>query len=169
PDEARSTPYSTDIARGVQAPIFHVNGDDPEAAIRVARIAFDFREQFKKDVVIDMFCYRRHGHNEGDDPSYTQPFLYRKIKEHPSVAVLYADRLVRERVLTQEEVVEMRKRTSARFAEAYDASQKNAERYELQELSAVPDREIENFCPRTSVNQQTLDRVTRALTAFPEN
>ena len=89
PDESRSTPYSTDVARGVQAPIFHVNGDDPEAAIRVVQIAFDYRQQFKKDVVIDMICYRRHGHNEGDDPSYTQPVMYRKIKEHPSVATLY--------------------------------------------------------------------------------
>ncbi len=86
PDESRSTPYCTDIARGLQAPIFHVNGDDPEAGIRVAQIAFDYRQQFKGDVVIDMICYRRHGHNEGDDPSYTQPILYRKIKEHPSVA-----------------------------------------------------------------------------------
>ena len=71
----------------------------PEAAIRVAHIAFDYRQQFKKDVVIDMFCYRRHGHNEGDDPSYTQPILYRKIKEHPSVGTLYAERLVREGVI----------------------------------------------------------------------
>ena len=85
------------MREAVQAPIFHVNGDDPEAAIRVAQIAFDFRQQFKKDVVIDMFCYRRHGHNEGDDPSYTQPMMYRKIRQHPSVATLYAERLVREK------------------------------------------------------------------------
>ena len=86
PDESRSTPYSTDVARGVQAPIFHVNGDSPQAAIRTVQIAFDYRQRFKKDVVIDMICYRRHGHNEADDPSYTQPILYRKIKEQPSVA-----------------------------------------------------------------------------------
>ena len=86
PDEARSTPYSTDVARMVQAPIFHVNGDDPEACVRVAQMAYDYRQRFKRDVVIDMFCYRRHGHNEADDPSYTQPILYRKIRQHPSVA-----------------------------------------------------------------------------------
>src|SRR5205807_4703563 len=136
-DDARSTPYSTDIARGVQAPIFHVNGDDPEAAIRVARVAFDFREQFKKDVVIDMFCYRRHGHNEGDDPSYTQPLLYRKIREHPSVAVQYAERLVREEIESQEEVAGVRKSISAKLNEAYDAAKQTKERFEVQELSAV--------------------------------
>ena len=110
PDEARSTPYSTDVARMVQAPIFHVNGDDPEACLRVAQLAYDYRQEFKKDVVIDMFCYRRHGHNEGDDPSYTQPILYRKIRQHPSVAVQYAERLVREEFLDEAQVAEIRAR-----------------------------------------------------------
>ncbi len=169
PDEARSTPYSTDVARGVQAPIFHVNGDDPEAAIRVAQIAFDYRQQFKKDVVIDMFCYRRHGHNEADDPSYTQPILYRKIKEHPSVGKLYGERLVREGVLTAEEVAEMRKGFAQSLSAAYDAAQKSSERFEGQELAAVPSDELASFCPRTAVNKATIDRVIRALTQFPEN
>ena len=124
PDESRSTPYSTDIARGVQAPIFHVNGDDPEAAIRVVQIAFDYRQQFKKDVVIDMICYRRHGHNEGDDPSYTQPILYRKIKEHPSVATLYARAAgARRRAHRGRSAAGMRKAVAARLSEAYDAVQ----------------------------------------------
>ncbi len=166
-DDARSTPYSTDIARGVQAPIFHVNGDDPEAAIRVAQVAFDYREQFKKDVVIDMFCYRRHGHNEGDDPSYTQPILYRKIKEHPSVAALYADRLVREGVLTSEECDQLRQQTAGRLAAAFDAAQQSAERYELQELSAVSTEEIANFCPRTSVDRELIERIVDGITRFP--
>ncbi len=169
PDEARSTPYSTDVARGVQAPIFHVNGDDPEAAIRVAQIAFDYRQQFKKDVVIDMFCYRRHGHNEADDPSYTQPILYRKIKEHPAVGKLYGERLVREGVLAVEDVAEMRKGFAQALSAAYDAAQKTSERFEGQELAAVPSDEIASFCPRTSVNKATIDRVIRALTQFPEN
>ena len=85
PDVARSSEYSTDVAKMIQAPIFHVNGDDPEACVRVARLAFAYRQKFNKDVVIDMICYRRHGHNEGDDPSYTQPEMYRRIDARPSV------------------------------------------------------------------------------------
>ncbi|MFB3829520.1 MAG: multifunctional oxoglutarate decarboxylase/oxoglutarate dehydrogenase thiamine pyrophosphate-binding subunit/dihydrolipoyllysine-residue succinyltransferase subunit [Bryobacteraceae bacterium] len=166
PEESRSTPYSTDVARGVQAPIFHVNGDDPEAAIRVVQIAFDFRQRFKKDVVIDMICYRRHGHNEGDDPSYTQPILYRKIKDHPSVAKLYSERLLRDRVVTGEQVAEMRRRVVERLNQAYDESRARAERFEPQELSAVPEQEIGASRPRTAVNRATLERVVRALTAF---
>src|ERR1019366_7173014 len=125
-------------SRGVQAPIFHVNGDDPDAAVRVVQIAFDYRQQFKKDVVIDMICYRRHGHNEGDDPSYTQPILYRKIKEHPSVAVLYQQRLAREGAATGAECAVLRKELAGGLPAAYDAAQERAEHYELQELSAVP-------------------------------
>src|SRR5438874_5430616 len=132
PDESRSSPYSTDVARAVQAPIFHVNGDDPEACVRVLEVAFEFRQQFKKDVVIDMICYRRHGHNEGDDPSYTQPIMYRKIKEHPPVGALYEQRLIREGALTAEEAKAMRSEVSAKLSAAYDAVQERAERYELQ-------------------------------------
>src|SRR5271157_924783 len=169
PDESRSTPYSTDVARGVQAPIFHVNGDDPEAAIRVTQIAFEYRQRFKKDVVIDMICYRRHGHNEGDDPSYTQPILYRKIKAHPSVAVLYQERLAREGVATDAECAGIRTELAGRLSAAFDAAQARAERYELQELSAVPSEDIGAFCPRTAVNRQVLDRVIRGMTNFPED
>jgi len=169
PDESRSTPYSTDIARGVQAPIFHVNGDSPQAAIRTVQIAFDYRQRFKKDVVIDMYCYRRHGHNEGDDPSYTQPILYRKIKEHPSVAKLYGDRLVREGVLAAEEVTAMRRAVSQRLSDAYDAVQQKSESYQLPELSAISRDDVPSFCPRTAVNQQVLERVVRGITTFPES
>jgi len=169
PDESRSTPYSTDVARAVQAPIFHVNGDDPEAAVRVLEVAFDFRQRFKKDVVIDMICYRRHGHNEGDDPSYTQPILYRKIKSHPSVSTLYQERLMREGIIGREDAEAMRKEVSARLSAAYDAVQQRSERFEGQELSAVPSEEIGEFCPRTAVSLGLVDRVTQGITRFPEN
>jgi 2-oxoglutarate dehydrogenase E1 component len=167
PEEARSSPYSTDVARTVQAPIFHVNGDDPEAAIRAVEVAFDFRQQFSKDVVIDMFCYRRHGHNEADDPSYTQPLLYRKIKDHPSVAVLYAERLIREGILQQEDVERMRQAASTRLNAAFDLSRQHVERLEPQELSTVPAQAIPAASPRTSADAETLGRVLTGVTTFP--
>ncbi|MEL0023810.1 MAG: thiamine pyrophosphate-dependent enzyme, partial [Alphaproteobacteria bacterium] len=96
PNYSRSSPYPTDVAKMVMAPIFHVNGDDPEAVVHVARIATEFRQAFGTDVVIDMFCYRRFGHNEGDEPAFTQPQMYKAIGEHPSTCEIYAQRLVDE-------------------------------------------------------------------------
>src|SRR5207302_5824751 len=93
PSAARSSTYPSDVAKGVQAPIFHVNGDDPEAVVEVARAAAEFRQQFKKDVVIDLFCYRRHGHNEADEPAFTQPLMYRTIARHATTRQIYAERL----------------------------------------------------------------------------
>jgi len=103
PKNSRSSPYPSDVALMVEAPIFHVNGDDPEAVVYAAKVATEYRQLFGKDVVIDMFCYRRFGHNEGDDPTMTQPLMYQKIKAHPSVREIYATRLVGEGVITQAE------------------------------------------------------------------
>jgi multifunctional 2-oxoglutarate metabolism enzyme len=104
PHDARSSTYCTDVARMVQAPIFHVNGDDPEAVVHVAGLAYEYRQHWKRDVVIDMVGYRRWGHNEGDEPSYTQPLMYAKIKTHPSVAQIYGEALVRQGVITAAEL-----------------------------------------------------------------
>ena len=103
PSQARSMTYATDIAKGIQVPIFHVNGDDPEAVVRVAQLAFEFRETFKKDVIIDLVCYRRRGHNEGDDPSMTQPLMYNLIEAKRSVRTLYLESLVGRGDITREE------------------------------------------------------------------
>jgi len=103
PRNSRSSPYPSDVALMVEAPIFHANGDDPEAVTFAAKVAIEYRQKFGKDVVVDMFCYRRFGHNEGDDPTFTQPAMYAKIKDHPSVRELYAQRLVQEGVVTQEQ------------------------------------------------------------------
>ena len=104
PRYSRSSPYPSDSALMVEAPIFHANGDDPEAVVYAAKVAIEYRQQFSKDVVIDMFCYRRFGHNEGDDPTMTQPLMYAKIKDHPSTRELYGAKLVAEAVVSQAEV-----------------------------------------------------------------
>ncbi len=103
PLDTRSTPYCTDVAKMVQAPVFHVNGDDPEAVVFVTRMALDFRNQFHKDVIVDLICYRRLGHNEADEPAVTQPMMYKKIREHPTPRAVYADRLIANGVLAKEE------------------------------------------------------------------
>ena len=103
PQYSRSGPYSSDVAKGHQAPVFHVNADDPEAVVHIARIATEFRQEFKADVVIDMVCYRRHGHNESDEPAFTQPLMYRKIASQPTTRALYSDKLVRDGTLTKEQ------------------------------------------------------------------
>lgn len=108
PRFSRSSPYCTDVAKMIEAPIFHVNGDDPEAVVHVAKIATEFRQKFGKPVVIDMFCYRRHGHNESDEPAFTQPLMYKAIKSHPTVTTLYTNQLINEGVVTEEEAERMR-------------------------------------------------------------
>jgi 2-oxoglutarate dehydrogenase E1 component len=122
PSAARSSPYPSDIAKGVQAPIFHVNGDDPEAVAEVARAAVEFRQQFKKDVVVDLFCYRRHGHNEADEPAFTQPLMYRTIARHPTTRQLYAERLVEEGVLRKEDADAMASRFIAELETAFETA-----------------------------------------------
>jgi len=169
PDASRSSIYATDIARAVDAPVFHVNGDDPESCLRVAQLAFDFRQQFGKDVVIDMICYRRHGHNEGDDPSYTQPILYRKIRQHPSVATLYAERLVREKVVTNDEVERMKKAIKQRLSEAQELSQQRQSQYEYQELAEVDEQAVRKQIPQTAADRALLERVIYGSTIFPED
>jgi 2-oxoglutarate dehydrogenase E1 component len=104
PRYSRSSPYPSDVAKMIDAPIFHVNGDDPEAVVFAAKVAIEFRQKFHKPVVIDMFCYRRHGHNEGDEPAFTQPVMYKKIATHPTTLEIYSRRLVAEGVMTEGEI-----------------------------------------------------------------
>ncbi|MEZ5814094.1 MAG: 2-oxoglutarate dehydrogenase E1 component [Alphaproteobacteria bacterium] len=123
PKFSRSGPYSTDVAKMLAAPIFHVNGDDPEAVVHVARIATEFRQKFKRDVVIDMYCYRRFGHNEGDEPAFTQPLMYKAIAKHPPAREIYAERLVAEKVVTAEESQQMLDDFNAHLEEAFKATE----------------------------------------------
>jgi 2-oxoglutarate decarboxylase len=131
PGESRSTVYATDVAKGIQAPIFHVNGDDPEAVVRVSELAFEFRQKFKRDVVIDIICYRRRGHNEGDDPSMTQPLMYNLIEAKRSVRTLYLESLVGRGDITREEFeaanTSFQSRLENAFVEVHEAMSKPVE------------------------------------------
>src|SRR5215831_18633226 len=122
PAAARSSPYPSDVAKGVQAPIFHVNGDDPEAVVEVTRAATEYRQQFKKDVVIDLFCYRRHGHNEADEPAFTQPLMYRAIARHPTTREIYAKRLVEAGVMSEGDADAMATRFIAELETQFEAA-----------------------------------------------
>ena len=167
PESARSSEYPTDIAKAVQAPILHVNGDDPEACVRVARLAFAYRQQFHKDVVIDMVCYRRHGHNEGDDPSYTQPLMYRKIDGLRSVRKRYVETLVRRGDLTLDEAEQALEDFHARMQSALDETRQSAP---TDEIVAAPHPPSRGVLPHivTGVARSELDRVFAALDSVPD-
>jgi len=121
PLNSRSSPYPTDIALMVEAPIFHVNGDDPEAVVHAAKVATEFRQKFHKDVVIDIFCYRRFGHNEGDEPMFTQPLMYKAIKKHPTTLQLYADRLVNDGLIPAGEIEDTKAAFQSHLNEEFEA------------------------------------------------
>ena len=166
PYDSRSSQYCTDVARAIQAPIFHVNGDDPEACVRVAQLAYDYRQKFKKDAVIDMVCYRKHGHNEGDDPSYTQPLLYEKIKVQPSVTKQYTARLEREKTLSSAELQAMYRRVADKLNFVYDEAQRNKPEYELEEVPTATQES--QFRTQTAIDGDTIERVLMGTTSFPE-
>jgi 2-oxoglutarate decarboxylase len=170
PEEARSSPYATDLARSVQAPIFHVNGDDPDSAARVAHLAAAYRMRFKKDVVIDILCYRRHGHNEADEPSFTQPILYRKIRGKPSVRLLYAEKLEDAGTIGREALESMGREVRRRLERAYQESRKGDHRFEPDVPLAVSEEELQEFQPagETAVSMELLRELARRLSRIPD-
>ena len=167
PESARSGFYSTDVAKIIQAPILHVNGDDPEACVRVARLAFAYRQRFRKDVVIDMVCYRRHGHNEGDDPSYTQPLMYAKIDQRRSVRKLFTESLVKRGQLSLEEAEGALDDFQKRLQSALEETRQSAPASAV--VARVPPRPV-GVQPafETGVDRKVLDRIYDALSRPPE-
>ncbi len=165
PQSARSSVYTSDVARTVQAPIFHVNGDDPEACSRVARLAWDYRQAFHKDVVIDMVCYRRYGHNEGDDPSYTQPLMYKAIAQRRSVRKLYVESLVKRGDITVEQAEQSLSDFQSKLQDALDTTRaKEAVSVKVprppKPLGVLPHIE-------TGVDVAAIDAIFEQLTAYP--
>src|SRR4051812_32267792 len=174
PRYSRSSPYPSDVAKMIEAPIFHANGDDPEAVVFAAKIATEFRQKFQKPVVIDMFCYRRHGHNEGDEPAFTQPLMYRAIKAHPTTLEIYGKKLVTEGVVTEGEVEKMRADWRARLDAEYEASQgykaNNADWLDGRWADIKASRDHDD--PRrgiTGVDVGTLREIGAAITAAPKD
>ncbi|MEM6811354.1 MAG: 2-oxoglutarate dehydrogenase E1 component [Pseudomonadota bacterium] len=172
PKYGRSGPYCTDVAKMLAAPIFHVNGDDPEAVVHVARIATEFRQKFKKDVVIDMFCYRRLGHNEGDEPSFTQPLMYKQIKSQETTKAKYAQKLITDGLLTPEK----RQQTIDTFEQKMEDAFAAAEGYKNNEADAMDgawsgldDAPDGNRKGNTAVDQKSLQKVAEVITHVPDD
>jgi 2-oxoglutarate dehydrogenase E1 component len=171
PRFARSSPYPSDVARMIEAPIFHVNGDDPEAVVHVAKIATEFRQQFRKPVVIDMFCYRRFGHNEGDEPAFTQPLMYKRIREHTPVTDIYGQRLVDEGLLAKGEVDELRESVHKHLDSEFDL----ADNYRPNKADWLDGRWSGLSRPEegprkgeTGVALETLNKIGEKITTLPK-
>jgi 2-oxoglutarate dehydrogenase E1 component len=171
PHFSRSSPYPTDIALMVEAPIFHVNGDDPEAVVHAAKVATEFRQKFHKDVVIDMFCYRRFGHNEGDEPMFTNPAMYKKIKTHKTTLQLYTERLVKDGLIPEGEIEDMKAAFQAHLNEEFETG-KNFKPNKADWLDgrwSHLDREGEEYTPgKTAITKKLLAEIGTALTRVPD-
>ena len=172
PESARSSVYATDVAKMVQSPIFHVNGDDPEACIRAMKLAYEFRQQFHKDVVIDVVCYRRHGHNEGDEPSFTQPRMYKLIKEHRSVRKIYTEQLLRKGDIDPKEAEEWLDQFQEKLQEAFDRTKESNKPQETRD-PLWTDEDVTGFqkdpSPDTAIPRAQFDAIGNVLTTTPEN
>jgi 2-oxoglutarate dehydrogenase E1 component len=172
--ETRSSLYCTDIAKVMESPVFHVNGDDPEACVHAAKMAVELRQAFGIDVYIDILCYRRYGHNEGDDPNFTQPLLYRSIKGHPNVLDIYVDRLIDEGAITQTEADGVTKDFNSMLQQSFQSARENKPdihvSYLQREWSKFRQAKPEDFeeSPETGVSKRRLDRGIKAMTSIPD-
>ena len=172
PRFSRSSPYPSDLAKMIDAPIFHVNGDDPEAVVHVAKIAIEFRQRFRKPVVIDMFCYRRHGHNEADEPAFTQPLMYQRIAKHPSVVEVYSGRLVQEGLLSRAEVDRLQAEFRAYLEEEFaagEAYRPNRADWLDGKWSGIGHADEGARRGVTGVDLDLLKEVGRKITSFPKS
>ncbi|HEY6815824.1 MAG TPA: thiamine pyrophosphate-dependent enzyme, partial [Croceibacterium sp.] len=175
PKFARSSPYPSDVAKGIQVPILHVNGDDPEAVTFACKLAIEYRQKFGNDIVIDMWCYRRFGHNEGDEPSFTQPLMYARIRQHPRVSEIYAERLIEEGVIDAETLPHMRYEFDALLEGEFEAgkSYKPNEadwfggRWSGLNKPADPETARRNIA--TAIDRKLFESLGRTLTTVPED
>jgi multifunctional 2-oxoglutarate metabolism enzyme len=167
PEAGRSTIYSTDVARMTQLPIFHINGDDPEAAYRALQIALEYRQEFNKDVVLDLIGFRRLGHNETDEPSYTQPLMYARVKAHPGVRAVYAKRLIKEGVITEEELNELIAERVRRYESALENAKRKVKEEPVHPQPEVIEMDGSDVVP-TGVDPEIVKSIGRKIAVVPE-
>jgi len=171
PRFARSSPYPSDLAKMVEAPILHVNGDDPEAVVHCARIAMEFRQKFNRDVVIDMICYRRFGHNEGDEPSFTQPIMYKKIKNHPTTLSVYSKKLIQQKIISQSEFEAMKLDFKNLLTEQFKTAKEYKPKLEWYEgvWSRFKPEKGKDKRGTTGVSIEKIKKIGKKLVVIPEN
>jgi 2-oxoglutarate dehydrogenase E1 component len=174
PEEGRSSMYATDVAKMIEAPIFHVNGDDPLAVKFVTEMSLDFRQEFGRDVVIDMYCYRKHGHQEVDEPSFTQPDLYARIEKRPSVAQLYKRELLDAGTLTEDDAASLETEFQLRLEMPLDnvkalEKEKGDQQAKFRESTAVFQPEYSSSCEPTAISEETLRKIVDGVTRVPED
>ncbi len=169
PEASRSSIYSTDAAQITQTPIFHINGDDPEAAYRTVKIALDYRQTYNKDVALDVVGFRRLGHNEGDEPSYTQPLMYARVKAHPGVRHLYAESLIRQEIITEDELKEMTDKVISKYETILESAKKVASEHPKKaQLSPPTEEEDGSNVLETAISKDELKKVSDKITIVPE-
>ena len=172
PSFARSSPYPSEVAKMVQAPIFHVNGDDVEAVVYATKVATEYRQKFKRDVVIDIFCYRRFGHNEGDEPSFTQPLMYQKIKNHPSILNVYSKQLIEEGLFTKEEIEKQKSDYKKKLDKEFEDSKKyisNEQDWFTGTWSKFSTEKGSDRRGTTAVDKKIIKKIGTKLTSLPNN
>ncbi|HMW05525.1 MAG TPA: 2-oxoglutarate dehydrogenase E1 component [Leptospiraceae bacterium] len=170
PSESRSTLYATDLAKGFQIPIFHVNGDDPEAAYRVVKLALDYRQKFRKDVIIDLICYRRLGHNEMDEPAFTQPYMYNIIKNHPPTAILYEQFLLKEGVVKKEELESIKQEVAQGLEDSFNEAKNKDIKIQVDTMQGVwsnLSKDPLDSEPATKLLKSQLTNIAKAISTIP--
>ncbi|MBV6399514.1 MAG: multifunctional oxoglutarate decarboxylase/oxoglutarate dehydrogenase thiamine pyrophosphate-binding subunit/dihydrolipoyllysine-residue succinyltransferase subunit [Ignavibacteria bacterium] len=171
PVDARSTVYATDVAKMVQAPILHVNGDKPEATLWVTEIAYKYRQKFKKDVVIDVYGYRRLGHNETDEPAYTQPLMYKKIRQHPSVVKIYEKKLLDENVFSEGEIKTIEKDVTDKMDFNYEKARADVQKFKTDLPLAVTQEQIDEIRKQEieNITSEEFDEIVKKITEIPSD